>query len=310
MFQVTRDDKLPTNICSECANEISKSYKFRLKYIESNQKLRKLIDQSDDETMSALHNIPPDTTKSRLKCNICSCSFATRSEYREHNRGHTTTQTKKNETFKVWQCDHCSSEFSTKKLKLKHETEHHSDNEPTIMIYQNDDKPMYDGSISPLPNVMPEVDVDFDETVFHAEPEMDFGIYSISNFDPLEVNDSDDSLLVPMDVKMPSPKLNYFNDTNNKWQCKACGEMFRTRDQLREHNQIHMAMKRLKKSATKKEQVKKVPAVMPGKAKWECQTCLLAFATRDLLRAHRRESCSTRRPDAGSEMLKDCDPVT
>lgn len=276
-FQLTKEDNLAENICKNCAVLILKSSKFRLKYIESERKLRNLIDQSEDganehenllnvevnieEVESTLKTLlgTSGSSESLWKCNLCLSSFASRTQYRDHRRLH------------------CS------KLKLKHEEEEHNVvlKEPAISIHDSDD--------SFLPNISGVGDNE-DQNEFNLakqEPEIDLGLYliekhnEISSFDPLEVNDSNNSLLVPI------------NDINFKWKCRVCSEKFRTRDLLREHNHLHSSRPKPKPKPVKKA----VEAFVADRiSRWQCKTCLSKFGTRELLRIHRRANCTSNEP--------------
>lgn len=351
---------MATNICKGCAIEILKSYKFRLKYIESEGKLRKMLGQSKEqpnkykslfdvevnieETGNVLQTMlgSSGTAESRWKCNPCLSTFASRLQYQDHRRlyhsnaGSGRSLKKINENGqKGWKCDHCSATFRTKKLKLKHEGEQHhlevnnsgnssmlpmkvyplaSDvritDEPSILIHDDDSD--NDGFF--FPNIT-EVNVDIDENEFaDQEPEMDLGLYmlekhnQINGFDPLEVNNSSSSLLIPMTVYPSVLKNEVIDDFNSKWKCRVCKEKFRTRDLLREHNHLHMASKRSPipspKQVMKIEKINfmkndnadtasdKKPVVdkkpKDPNRRWQCKTCLLVFETRELLRIHRR----------------------
>lgn len=197
---------------------------------------------------------------------------------------------------KLWKCDECPAELSSKKLKLKHESEQHSNYipfiEPAIHIHDEDDD-----YVDPHENLLTPMNGHDDDIV--EEPEIDVN-YScsmekpiqISGYDPLEDNDSNDSLLMPM------------NDVSSKWKCRICFESFRTRDHLRDHNHIHMAQKAHMRELTRREKQKKGHNAISERlvvwggdilTKWQCQTCGTPFQKRDLLRAHRRTSCSKRR---------------
>ncbi|KAG4066211.1 hypothetical protein HA402_000435 [Bradysia odoriphaga] len=296
MFQLTKDDKLGTNICKICAVELLKSYKFRLKYIESERKLHEMLVQSrqerkpsnaavvdvdvsvnvDESTSFLQKNVSPKTSDLRWKCNSCLASFATRSQYYEHRRLHCTKITcqmdndtdhsSTNKSFKQirWKCDYCPAEFGTNKLKLKHEgDEHLSDNmsfhEPAILIEDDD---------SAISTVKTELDIDTDQNEFpyiDQEPELDLGLYliekhsQINSLDPLEINNFTDSLLMPLDALDTTQNSLETANTNNddsKWKCRLCTAGFRTRELLREHNHLHMASKRLKPVVTKVEKIK------------------------------------------------------
>lgn len=289
-----------------------------------------------------------ETAASKWKCNPCSSTFANRTQYRDHRRLHHSNAAgdrslkKPNENGqKVWKCVHCSAEFRTKTLKLKHEGEQHPlevnnssnslmtpmnvyppvskvriTNEPSILIHDDDS----DNDDSFFPNIAEvNIDVDENEIVFaDQEPEIDLGLYmlqkhsQISGFDPLEVNNSNNSLLIPMHVYPSASKDEIIDDFNSKWKCRVCSEKFRTRDLLREHNHVHMVAKRNEKPSPKpspkqltKIKVKKFDNVTDGtasdkiqvvddevlqdpKSRWQCKTCSLFFETRELLRIHRR----------------------
>ncbi|XP_037045360.1 zinc finger protein 260-like [Bradysia coprophila] len=295
---LTKDDKLGSNICKMCAVELLKSYKFRLKYIESERKLHKMLVQSEqeqepsyaalfdvkvnvDESTKILQNkLSPETNYLRWKCNSCSASFATRSRYYEHRRLHSTTITSQinndtepsptNKSFKQirWKCNYCPAEFGTNTLKLKHEgDEHSSDNlsfhEPAILIEDND---------SVISTIKTELNIDTDENEFpyiDQEPEVDLGLYliekhsQINSLDPLEINNFTDSLLMPLDETQNSPETGNNNNANSKWKCRLCTAGFRTRELLREHNHLHMASRQQKPMVAKVEKIKveKVPKV-------------------------------------------------
>lgn len=300
-----------------------------------------------------------ETSPSKWKCDPCSSTFANRTQYRDHRRlkhsnaagGRSLAKPNENAQ-KVWKCAHCSAGFRTKTLKLKHEGEQHPlevnnssnnsvmtpmnvyppvskvriANEPSILIHDDDS----DNDDAFFPNIA-EVNIDVDdenEIVFaDQEPEMDLGLYmlqkhsQISGFDPLEVNNSNNSLLIPMHVYPSASKDEIIDDFNSKWKCRVCSGKFRTRDLLREHNHVHMVEKRNVKPCPKpnpkpspkpspkqltKIKVKKFDNVTDGtasdkkpvvddevvlqdpKSRWQCKTCSLFFETRELLRIHRR----------------------
>lgn len=319
-----------SNICKTCAIDILKSYKFRLKYIESERKLLKMLDQSEqepsqyeslldvevtvDESANALRTyLPSKTTDSRWKCNLCSASFVTRSQYYEHKRLHCKkakyssvvkkaehSPTIKNVRQNRWKCDYCPVEFGTNKLKLKHEKDEHLDrisfHEPSILIEDDDS-----ASEALVSSVKAEaIDNYQNDQYIDQEPEVDLGLYLIgkhsqmNSFDPLEINSLNDSLLIPMNSTNNSSETGSANDVNSKWKCRICTESFRTRDLLREHNQLHMALKRPKPEVKKVEKVKvekvqvKPPKDESNPPKWQCKACMLIFDTRELLRIHRR----------------------
>lgn len=309
-FQLTKEDNLAENICKNCAAAILKSSKFRLKYIESERKLRNLIDQSEDdanehenllnvevnieEAESSLQTMLDSSAslESRWKCNLCLSSFASRSQYRDHRRLHRSTagsdvecSMKTTKESGKWKCAHCPAEFRMNKMKLKHEEEQHNValNEPLISINDSDD--------SFLPNIsgVGDDEVQNEFNLAEEEPEMDLGLYlidkhsEISNFDPLEISNYNNSLLVPI------------ND-NFKWQCRVCPEKFRTRDLLREHNHLHAP-----RPKPKPKPVKKIVEDADRISRWQCKTCKIKFGTRELLRIHRRTNCTSNESTEANE---------
>lgn len=267
-FQLTKNDNLATNICKHCAIEILKSYKFRLKYLESEGKLHKMLGESKDEPhdYQNMFNVEVnidetgstlDTTvvavapESRWKCVPCAATFATRDQYYGHRRLHHPRV--------AWRCAQCPAAFRTKKLKSRHEAELHP---PAVDVTNSKVKPTDESSIvihdddsdtdDLLFPTITEVNVEVDENAFgNQEPdELDLGLYmlekhnQISGFDPLDVNHSNSAALNPI---VPILRVKTADDINNKWKCRTCSGRFRTRDLLREHNHMHMEEKRSQK---------------------------------------------------------------
>lgn len=349
MFQLTKGDNLGTNICKACAIEILKSYKFRMKYIESERKLLKMLDNPDeeqerdgyeamlgvevtiDESTSKLRTSSPSkATDLKWKCNSCSASFATRSQYYEHRRLHSKkVQIVNNAEFSStnmdvkqnrWKCVYCPAEFGTNELKLKHECDEHLDNtlfhEPAVLIEDNDSvvtsikkEPHIDSDTEQNEDFNSSItsNIDNDQSEFRydndCKPEVDLGLYliekhsQITSLDPLDINSFNDSLLTPLSMATSTPKYETFANTNSKWKCRLCTESFRTRDLLRVHNQHHMALKLAKPPVekVKAEKVEKVRIKIPPTdefniPKWQCKACMVIFDTRELLRIHRRAS--------------------
>lgn len=324
-FQLTKKDTLSTNICKHCAIEILKSYKFRLKYIESDRKLRRMLDlvEEPNERRNSLDTVQTIDLAQTLISTSNTTGLTSRSQYPDHRRSNLSSEaidtedllnSPSNSGRKRWKCSHCSAQFRTKKLKLKHEGERHptnSLNEPSILIHDDD------SDNDSFPNIT-EVNVDFDQNEMKfadQEPEMDLGLYlvqkhhQIGSFDPLEVNNASNLMLTSTNVGSHST-VKDLDDINNKWKCRVCSQKFRTRDLLREHNHLHVGVKMVPKPTIKVEKpikVEKVNVVIeveknPNEnSRWQCQTCCLKFETRELMRVHRRTHSFKKKP-VGSEV--------
>lgn len=102
-----------------------------------------------------------------------------------------------------------------------------------------------------------------------------------------------------MAAKEKHSKVKKSNIVNEKWKCTICLEIFRTRDILREHKQLHrdakplLTLEQVKNknedigTVSERKSLKKETLKDP-KLRWQCQTCSSAFETRDNLRVHRR----------------------
>ncbi|KAJ6640734.1 hypothetical protein Bhyg_05666, partial [Pseudolycoriella hygida] len=234
---LTQNDQLGSSICRTCALQVLKSYKFRLKYKETEEKLQKMLEQSQDaEGSGCIVQSPSDSSeqiKRLLHSNVASDVNARKSN---GNVRHST-------------------KVETKNVKSE-QTDVSSWSEPAIVIHDDDSGDEF--IVPTITEVNVEINVDQTDFKLDAGPEPDLGLYltekqtEICGFDPLDEDNSNDSLLVPMDMKR-SPRKTYTGDLNKKWTCRICSESFRTRDLLREHNHIHMAMKQNSKLLAKSE---------------------------------------------------------
>lgn len=299
-------------------------------YTNSNQKLREMLCQSIDTKTVAIKNKPSDYVElnipdvdsivqtnleiidSKFKCSKCSACFNSRSHMRTHikqvhrdgehgslnasSAGSTNIEEENNHLLR-WKCTCCLARFKTRDLKNKHQKECRKLSTSTG---KNEMTEIYESEF---------VDYnDFDTSEFHSGDD---------SLEPREFkyeskfgsSDEENS-----DVPLRDNKINNRCDVaTGTLKCKKCSKYFDTQQSLDQHNiDQHREPKSelLSEENIKQEKLdieelylktehEKTEYYTTSKTtkqvRWKCNTCLLVFETRELLRKHRRNHVGVRK---------------
>lgn len=264
-------DNLGGNVCKLCAEKIYSFYEFRMSYLESEKKLREMLqnyEHNQRETASCSDQDP-----------LSGYSLGDASYNVQSNFMTNSSTPQPSNASNGYECQECGRCFE-RELELRIHSHTHRNND-TPMSHNNDSQNGFDDQL----------------LIAHIKSEpIEYAAYDC---DPMDFQDISQSYVD-----------NSFEggDDDLRWKCTICDQRFLRRAHLRVHRRDHAVDRSGKSIETKKE---RKPITIPQPIKhdkgnlhllkkkdnlnvsanaqferWQCKKCFSYFRTRRLLRDH------------------------